>query len=169
MTNDDIKKMDDTKRLILREAEVVYRAERRLVPSWASNKIQTSRNIDGLFRGQLTREMVEVFIVVAIDARNKIIGWSEVARGGVSACPVKPGDIFRFAILCGANGIICLHNHPSGDPTPSADDLSITDKIQKASWLIGIKLLDHVIIAEDGYYSFHDAGLVLAPKVGETE
>jgi DNA repair protein RadC len=111
-------------------------------------------------RDRLLSEPVEVFHVLALDARGKPIGWSEVARGGLVACAVEPAAILRFLVLTGATRAIVLHNHPSGDPKPSADDITFTARLRTAFDACGIRLADHVIVASEGYFSFMDAGLL---------
>jgi DNA repair protein RadC len=99
----------------------------------------------------------EVLLVFHLSARNQVTGYSEVARGGINACSLDARDVFRAAILDGANGIILAHNHPSGDTTPSDADRSLTRTMAAAGKLLGISLLDHVIVASDGpSYSFLD-------------
>ncbi len=105
--------------------------------------------------------------VILLDRKNKPIGRHLVTVGTNSMCLGNPSVIFRAAIVGNASAIIMSHNHPSGDPTPSNNDLSLTRKMREASNIIGIDFHDHVIIGDissdpngKGFYSFREAGLV---------
>lgn len=102
----------------------------------------------------------EVVLAFLLDSRNKIMGYTQVASGGVSVCPVDPKQVFRVAVLHGASGIVLAHNHPSGDCTPSVDDIQFTARIKRASQLLGIMLLDHVIVSHTGHVSMAARGLM---------
>ncbi len=92
----------------------------------------------------------EVFIILAIDIRNVVLEEIEVARGSLTQVEVHPREVFRPLIRIGAAGAIAVHNHPSGDPTPSAEDLALTRRLREVGELIGIPLVDHVVVAERG-------------------
>lgn len=92
----------------------------------------------------------EVFLILAIDVRNVVLEEIEVARGSLTQVEVHPREVFRPLIRVGAAGAIAVHNHPSGDPTPSPDDLALTRRLREVGELIGIPLVDHVIVAERG-------------------
>lgn len=146
---------------ILREATIAYRGERRPPPrDGFARRIETSADVVAVFGAALRSELVEVFHVVALSTKNRVIGWSEIGRGGISACPVSPADVFRFLILANASACIYMHNHPSGEPHPSADDVALTKRLVDAGRIIGVRCLDHVIIAEGGYFSLADAGML---------
>ncbi|MCB9594959.1 MAG: DNA repair protein RadC [Sandaracinaceae bacterium] len=126
-------------------------------------RISSSRDVDAAFRASLADLDVEVFCAVALDAKSRPIRAIEIARGGLTACPVAPADVFRALIREAAASVIVLHNHPSGEPTPSAEDVALTERLARAGELIGIRLLDHVVIGREGYFSFLDAGLLAPP------
>ena len=105
-------------------------------------------------RGRPT-ESVWVFM---LDTRAKLMAVHECARGGIDAAHVSVQEIFRTALLVGAHSIILAHNHPSGDPSPSAEDQVFTARVRDAADLLGVQLLDHVVVAQSGFYSFADAG-----------
>ena len=90
----------------------------------------------------------ERFIVVFLDARHRVTGSQIVSIGSLNASIVHPREVFRVAILHGAAAIILGHNHPSGDPTPSSDDMELTRRLVKSGELLGIKVLDHIIIGD---------------------
>lgn len=95
----------------------------------------------------------EVFGILLLNTKNKIAGATIVSIGTLNHSVVHPREVFKAAILANAAGIICFHNHPSGDPAPSADDITVTDRIAKAGEILGIKVLDHIIIGHDGRFT----------------
>ena len=101
----------------------------------------------------------ERFLVVAVDAKNRPRAVREVARGGRSACPVDPSEVFRLLIAESASGAVFLHNHPSGDPDPSPQDLALTERLLAAGELLEIRILDHLIVGRGRYTSLRDTGL----------
>ena len=96
---------------------------------------------------------VENFVLVPVDNKLKPLGVFVVTVGTVDASIVSSRDVFQAALLCNASSIFVLHNHPSGDPTPSKEDIEVTDRLKKAGELMRIPLLDHVIVGEKRYYS----------------
>ena len=100
----------------------------------------------------------EGFHVILLDVRGRLIRAAQVAEGSLSQCPVSPRDALRPAVREGAHSIVLCHNHPSGDPSPSADDVDLTERLRAAAELVGILARDHVIVAAGGYYSFVEAG-----------
>ena len=97
--------------------------------------------------------MQEVFIVIALDARNAILHHVEVARGSLTGVDVHPREVFRPLIRLAAAGAVVAHNHPSGDPNPSEHDLALTRRLRRAGDLVGIPVIDHVVIGAAGYSS----------------
>ena len=96
----------------------------------------------------------ERFLSVLVDGRHKVIGIDEVSSGTLTASLVHPREIFKTAIVANAAGIVLVHNHPSGDPTPSAEDREITKRLKQASEILGIPILDHIILGCDHFHSF---------------
>jgi len=101
----------------------------------------------------------EVFVVLLLDARHHLIKRVTVSVGSLNASIVHPREVFRPAIFAAAASLILVHNHPSGDPEPSEEDVSITRRLIDVGEIIGIGVLDHVIIARDGCVSFRARGL----------
>lgn len=95
----------------------------------------------------------EVFLVLAIDARNQVLEELEIARGTLTGVDVHPRDVFRPLVRIAAAGGVVAHNHPSGDPTPSSEDVELTGRLREAGHLLGIPIVDHIVIAERGYTS----------------
>jgi DNA repair protein RadC len=104
---------------------------------------------------------VEVFIVLLLDTRNNVIAERELFRGTLNASLVHPREVFKAAIDALAAGIIAAHNHPSGDPEPSAEDLEITRQLADTGRIVGIPLHDHLIVAGDHCTSLAERGLLL--------
>ena len=100
----------------------------------------------------------EEFWIVLIDVRGRLIKSSRVAVGSLSQCPVSPRDVLREAVRANAHGCIFVHCHPSGDPSPSADDHDLNERLRAAAELVGVCARDHVIVSTGGYYSFVEAG-----------
>jgi len=120
--------------------------------------VSSSRDVYDMFRVRLASSLKEQFLVLTLNTRNQILSEDLCALGGVNTVHVHPSEVVRQAVLRSAPSIICLHNHPSGDPTPSPEDRLLTERIVQAASLLGVRLLDHVIVAARSYYSFSDAG-----------
>lgn len=95
----------------------------------------------------------EICAVLLLDTKNNVIGINTVAMGSLNQATVHPREVFKPAILANAAGIIIVHNHPSGDPIPSAEDVATTERLVQAGEIIGIQLVDSIIIGYKTYYS----------------
>lgn len=102
----------------------------------------------------------EYFYTVYVDTKGKYIDKKCLFIGTINSSVVHPREIFKEAYLLSANGIICIHNHPSGDSNPSKEDIAITKKIKEISVIHGIKLIDHIIIGNGNYFSFYDNNML---------
>ena len=100
----------------------------------------------------------EQFLVCCLDAKHAIIGVNVVSIGSLTLSIVHPREVFKPAILLNSCGVIAAHNHPSGDPTPSAEDRALTGRLRQAGELLGITFLDHIVLGDDRIYSFADQG-----------
>ena len=98
----------------------------------------------------------EVFTVILLDSKNRYLGEETVALGSLNQSIVHPREVFRPAIQRAAASVILVHNHPSGDPGPSDEDVRVTQRLVEAGKLIGIRVLDHIIVGEGRYFSFFD-------------
>jgi DNA repair protein RadC len=96
---------------------------------------------------------------VLLDTKNHLLGSSIVYQGGLNATVVRLADCFREAVRANAAAVILLHNHPSGDPTPSPEDIRLTAEAAKAGDLLGIEVLDHLVVAAQGHVSLREKGL----------
>ena len=90
----------------------------------------------------------EQVIAILVDTKNGVVGVNVVSVGDLSSCVVHPREVFKAAILANAASIILAHNHPSGDPTPSPEDIAVTRRIAEAGQILGIELLDHIIVGD---------------------
>jgi DNA repair protein RadC len=111
--------------------------------------------------------LAESFYVIILNRRNKPMGRHLVTQGTATAALAHPREVFRIAVMASAAAVVCVHNHPSGDPSPSACDIQLTRSLKEAGKIIDIPLLDHVIVGNAvddplnrGYYSFREAGLI---------
>ena len=111
-----------------------------------------------LLREEMTIWDRERFLTLLLDGRHKVLGLEEVSVGTATASLVHPREVFKGAILANAVAFILVHNHPSGDPSPSREDRDVTERLKKASELMGIKLLDHIVFGKEGFHSFAEAG-----------
>jgi len=100
----------------------------------------------------------EQFLICGLDAKHKLIGINIVSTGSLNLTIVHPREVFKPLILMNAGAWICAHNHPSSDITPSPEDRILTKRLREVGELFGITLLDHLILAEERYYSFADQG-----------
>jgi DNA repair protein RadC len=124
-----------------------------------NTRISSSVEAYNLFKF-LAYETKEHFISLHLDSKNKIQCVDLCSTGSLTASIVHPREIFKTALLSSAAAMIFLHNHPSGDPTPSREDIEITTRLREAGELLGIRILDHIIVCEDSYVSFTDRGLL---------
>lgn len=131
-------------------------------PMPRGRRIVCSGDVDAALRPRLARAPVEEFIAIPLDAKNRPMGEIRLARGGRSACPVDPADVFRALLAEAASGVVFAHNHPSGEPSPSEEDIALTARLVDAGRLLGVRVVDHVIVGHEGYFSFLDRGLLPA-------
>ncbi len=103
----------------------------------------------------------ESFWLILLDGRNKVAGITLISLGSLTAALVHPREVFKPAIAGSAAALVLLHNHPSGDPSPSAEDIALTRRLSEVGELVGIKVLDHLVIGEGGSYrSLADDGVL---------
>jgi len=126
----------------------------RISKNHALNKIQINSpgSIASIYMEEMRHLQQEHLKIVLLDTKNNIISDKTISIGTVNASLINPREVFIHALKNGAVNVILLHNHPSGDPTPSREDISVTKRMVEASNIIGIELLDHIIIG-DGYYT----------------
>ena len=134
---------------------------RRSVAEWPAGRwtIRSPRDVTdrlGVEMGRLEREELRV---LSLNTKNAVLRMSHVYVGDVSASLVRVGELFRDAVRLDASGVVLVHNHPSGDPTPSPDDLHLTAEAIAAGRLLDVDVLDHVVIGHDAWVSLRDRGV----------
>jgi len=134
---------------------------RRLLADWPSGRwtVRSPRDVADRLVLQMGRLEREELRVVALNTKNVVLRVSTVYQGNVSTSLVRVGELFRDAVRLDAAGVILVHNHPSGDPTPSPDDLHLTAETLAAGRLLDIDLLDHLVIGHDAFVSLRDRGI----------
>ncbi|MEA2622560.1 MAG: repair protein RadC [Chloroflexota bacterium] len=147
----------------VRAAQVAAAFElgRRLLADWPAGRwsVRAPRDLADRLLLQMGRLEREELRVVLLNSKNVVLATPTVYQGNVSAALVRVGELFRDAIRRHAAGLILVHNHPSGDPTPSPDDLHLTAETVAAGRLLDVAVLDHLIIGHDAYVSLRDRGV----------
>ncbi|WP_438347116.1 RadC family protein [Paenibacillus sp. FA6] len=122
--------------------------------------IRSPRDAVDLLNEQLRYLQKEHFVCLFLNTKNHVIAQETLSMGSLNASIVHPREVFRAAIKCSSASIVCAHNHPSGDPTPSPEDISLTSRLVEAGHIIGIEVLDHVIIGDGDFVSLKEQGLM---------
>lgn len=130
------------------------------VVEYEAARITNSSQAVALLEARIGRPASEEFWVLALSTRSEPLALSMVARGSLAEMRIHPREVFKFAILANASGVIVAHNHPSGDPTPSPSDHDVTRELRKAGALVGIPVLDHLVLGDGRYLSFRDMGFM---------
>ena len=143
------------------QLEAAFELGRRLLADWPSGRwqIRSPRDVADRLVLQMGRLEREELRAVLLNTKNVVLRVATVYQGNVSSSLVRVGELFRDAVRLNATGIILVHNHPSGDPTPSPDDLHLTAEALAAGRLLDIELLDHLVIGHDVYVSLRDRGI----------
>lgn len=123
-------------------------------------KISKPSDVAELVLDELRMLRQEVLILLTLDTKNKVISKKEIFKGGLNSSLVHPREIFREAVKDSAASIIICHNHPSGDPTPSRDDINITTRLKECGKMMGIELLDHLIIGDNRFISLKEKDIL---------
>ncbi|MBF0478126.1 MAG: DNA repair protein RadC [Candidatus Omnitrophica bacterium] len=123
-------------------------------------KISSSQQIFEIIYPQVCHLKIEIFKTIYLDSQNRILNICEEQTGTVNQVNPIIREIYKKAMECFASSVICAHNHPSGDPTPSRQDKVFTERLKMAGETLQVKILDHIIIAEEKYFSFADEGLL---------
>ena len=124
------------------------------------NVIRTPEDVVNILSAEYAEAAVEVVKMLALDTKNKIIGIFDISTGSLNASIIHPRDVFQRAVLLNCASILLIHNHPSGDPTPSPEDVSLTKKLVDAGKIMDIAILDHVVIGDGRFVSFKEKGLI---------
>ena len=138
---------------LLELSQRISRATYQHTMKWTNPK-----DVAGYFMEEMRHKKKEQFFVIYLDTKCKCISYESVSEGSLNASIVHPREVYKGAICKSANSIIVLHNHPSGEPTPSKEDLQITDKLKDTGNIVGIRLLDHIIIGDGCFISLKEQG-----------
>lgn len=145
---------------------------RRLLADWPTGRwtVRSPRDVADRLILQMGRLEREELRVVLMNTKNVVLRVATVYQGNVSTSLVRVGELYRDAVRLNASGVILVHNHPSGDPTPSPDDLHLTAEALAAGRLLDIDLLDHLVVGHDAYVSLRDRGIAFdrPPRVAST-
>jgi len=133
---------------------------RRLLTYESKPPIRTPQDVADMFMSELRYLKKEIFKGVYLDTKNRVIADETVSMGSLNTNIVHPREVFKKAIEKSAASIILVHNHPSGDPTPSSEDIELTKRMREAGNLLGIEVFDHVIIGDGKYISLKEKELI---------
>ncbi|WP_283246416.1 DNA repair protein RadC [Paenibacillus sp. Marseille-Q4541] len=122
--------------------------------------IRNPRDAAELLMEQLRYLQKEHFVCLFLNTKNHVIAQETLSMGSLNASIVHPREVFRAAIKCSSASIVCAHNHPSGDPTPSPEDIQLTRRLLEAGEIVGIEVLDHVIIGDGKFVSLKEQGFI---------
>ena len=144
----------------LRELTVHYSVKKTTEgrPITIGKFLRTPADSAAAFQAVLEDEATEVFGMLCVTTKHQVIAYYEVSRGTLDATLVHPREVFKAAILANAAAVVVAHNHPSGDPTPSADDRALTTRLKEAGEVLGIPILDHIILADGRAVSLKQIG-----------
>ena len=123
-------------------------------------KVSCPKDVSELLINEMNNLNQEVLKLILVNTKNTVIGVKDIFKGSLNTSIVHPREIFREAVQRGSANIIICHNHPSGDSTPSKEDINITLRIKQCGDLMGIKLLDHIIIGNNNYISLKEKGII---------
>lgn len=143
------------------QIKAVFEIGRRIstqTPFYKSKELTDPKKVYQLIKGKLKDYHKEHFYIIALNSRNHSI--AEVSVGSLDASVVHPREVFAEAIKHSAASVIFAHNHPSGDPEPSEDDLVTTKQLTEAGKILGIEVVDHIIVTKNSYFSFKDGNLI---------
>ena len=154
-----IKGIGEAKACTLVALSEIARRMNRKVASIIGTKLNTPLKIFEFYKSKINDNQEE-FYCIYLDASKKVIEEKLLFIGTANYSLVHPRDIFKEAYLLNATGIICVHNHPSGEVKPSTEDINLTIRLKKIGVLLGIRIIDHIIIGDEKYYSFLENGKI---------
>lgn len=143
------------------QIKAAFEISRRIstqVPSYKSKELTDPEKVYRLIKSKLKDYHKEHFYIIALNSRGYSI--AEVSVGSLNASVVHPREVFAEAIKNKAASVVFAHNHPSGDPEPSEDDLLLTKKLVESGKILGIEVFDHIIVAKDSFFSFKNKGII---------
>lgn len=129
--------------------------------AWESGQpLRSSEDVFHHFRDALEKEKREFFYVVLLNNKNRKLRDVKISEGSLTAALVHPREVYNPVIRESAAAVIFVHNHPSGDPAPSPEDIEITRRLKEVGEVMGVRVLDHIVIGHDRYFSFSDRGML---------
>lgn len=143
---------------LMATAELAKRLSNRT--RYESVTVSSPGDAAGLVMEELRHKLREHFRVLLLDTKNRVLGIEDISIGSLNASLVHPREVFRPAIRKACASMILIHNHPSGDPTPSREDVEVTKRLTEAGRLMGIEVLDHLVIGDGRFVSFREKGLL---------
>jgi len=138
---------------VVKEKSVRYNIDRHITSPQAVYEVATQVI-------EIQDQAEESMWMITLDTKCNLTGLFEVSRGTINASIAHPREIYKRAVLQNASSIALIHNHPSGDPTPSAEDTNITQRVSEAGTLLGIQLVDHLVIGDGNYRSMKEMGVI---------
>jgi len=154
------KGMGRVKAIMIKSALEIGKRSMQVTPFWKSLQISGPEDAIKLFEYRMQDLKKEEVHVILLDIRHRVIRNVVISSGGVASTGVFPRELFREAIKSNASAIVIAHNHPSGDPKPSSDDISTTQSLSKAALLIGIELVDHIVVGRGTSTSMKQFGVL---------
>jgi DNA repair protein RadC len=142
------------------QIKAAFELGKRLMGESSDGKpvFSSSHSIYSYFSPRFKNFKKEIFVAVLLDAKNRLLREYKVSEGTLTNSPIHPREAFKEAIRESAASVIFVHNHPSGDPAPSRDDITVTGRLKNAGEIIGIQVLDHIIIGDGSYVSLREQG-----------
>lgn len=129
-------------------------------PLYSNRALQTAQDVLDTVGEEIRKYDRELFCILNLRSKNQVINMNIVSMGTLNITLVHPREVFKSAILSNAAGIMLIHNHPSGECSPSKEDIEVTKRMAEAGDLMGITVLDHIILGEQEYYSFRETGML---------
>lgn len=141
--------MDIVRVKLVRESQIEY-----------NTKLTSPDAVASFLYSFIGDEPQENFVVISVSSKGDILNATKIAIGTVNQAIIHPRDVFRTAVMSNASSIIIAHNHPSGDPTPSKNDIDVTHMLLEGAKVLDIQILDHIIVGYDRYYSLKEKGII---------
>ena len=142
------------------ESEILNHAADLLAPRVLGQILSSPRDAQDFLRAKLARLEHEVFAVLYLDNRHRVLAFEELFRGTINGTAVYPREVVKQSLALNCAAVILVHNHPSGVPEPSTADEVLTSRLKEALLLVDVRVLDHLVIGSDGVVSFADRGLI---------
>ncbi|HEX2947753.1 MAG TPA: DNA repair protein RadC [Clostridia bacterium] len=163
MSVEELKRTKGIGRVKALQIKAVMELSKRVSASLINNNrvtIKSPVEVSSLLMEEMRHLKKEVFKIILLNTKNHIIKYLNVSVGSLNSSIVHPREVFSEAVKAGCSGVLLVHNHPSGDPEPSREDIETTQRLVNAGNILGIKVLDHVVIGDGKYISFKEQGLM---------